>query len=70
MGRDRILNTCKDCKERHEACHDHCERYQDARAEWNEYKEMISQAKAPSEYDKHKFQSVIRYRKYREWHSR
>lgn len=26
-------STCKDCPERHEACHDHCERFAAWRAE-------------------------------------
>ena len=69
MGR-RILNTCKDCPDRHEACHDHCEKYLDARAEWIEYKDKIYQAKEPTEHDKYKFQSIKRYRKWREWHDR
>ena len=31
-----IRECCKDCKERHSACHDYCEKYQKARAEYLE----------------------------------
>ena len=70
MGRNSITGTCKDCKERHEACHDHCEKYLQARDEWNSYKEMISQAKAPSEHDLYKMSISVRKRKWREWHDK
>ena len=33
-----IAFNCKDCPDRHEACHDTCERYQQAKAEAREIK--------------------------------
>lgn len=36
-----IRECCKDCKERHSACHDYCEKYQKARAEYLEERRKI-----------------------------
>ncbi len=40
-----ISGCCKDCKDRHMACHDSCEKYQDALAEWLERKRRIKAEK-------------------------
>ena len=37
-----ITECCKDCKERHPACHSHCEKYLSARKEYDKRKEMIA----------------------------
>ena len=28
------IKCCKDCTERHELCHSHCEKYKSEKAEW------------------------------------
>lgn len=53
-----IGGCCKDCSERHEACHDTCEKYLKASEEWQEHKRMVREALKPSEYDEHKFNSI------------
>lgn len=68
FGRARIGNTCKDCTDRHLACHDTCEKYQDALAEWNEYKETIKQRKKINEYDEYKIQVIAQMKRRRGWH--
>ena len=35
---------CKDCEERHDVCHDHCEKYQ----EYKKERELIRKARAES----------------------
>lgn len=40
-----ITGCCKDCPNRHEACHDTCEKYQAARDEWEKRRKAISDAK-------------------------
>lgn len=32
-----LKNQCKGCTQRHPACHDHCQTYNDALAEWHEF---------------------------------
>lgn len=54
----RIGTCCKECTEKYEACHDHCEKYLSAKEEWLEYKRQIKEAKKPTEYDQHKFNSI------------
>lgn len=36
---------CIGCQERHEACHDTCPTYQSARAEYQEWRRKVNQAK-------------------------
>lgn len=36
---------CKECPERHPACHDHCERYIEWRDKWRAAKERLRQEK-------------------------
>lgn len=40
-----IGGCCKDCKERFPACHDVCAKYLQAKAEWEEHKALIREAK-------------------------
>lgn len=68
FGRATIGGCCKDCNERHEACHDHCEKYKAALSEWREYKETITQNKKATEHDLYRFQSIETMRKRRKWH--
>ena len=35
------INVCRDCQERHPACHDRCEKYQEAKRKVQEEKEKI-----------------------------
>ena len=56
--RNGISGCCKDCTERYEACHDYCEKYLDASRNWKEYRQKIREAKKPTEYDEHKFESI------------
>lgn len=53
-----IGGCCRECTERYEACHDHCEKYQKAIEEWKEHKRRIKEALKPNEYDEHKFSSI------------
>lgn len=39
-GSNKAINgCCKDCKKRYPGCHDHCEKYQAAKKEWETFKE-------------------------------
>lgn len=53
-----ISGCCRGCTERYEACHDYCEKYLTAQKNWNEYKRKVKEAKKPTEYDEHKFESI------------
>lgn len=56
-----IGGTCKDCTERHTACHDHCLKYQKAKAKWNAYREDIrKRKKEETAADRFKIESCIR----------
>lgn len=35
-----MITVCKDCPDRHRACHDHCEKYQTAKAENDRIKKL------------------------------
>ena len=61
----RIGGCCKECTERYEACHDSCEKYQNARREWEEYKDMVKRGKKPTEYDEYMFVSIREMKKRR-----
>lgn len=39
-------STCKDCPNRHESCHSHCDSYKEFRAKLEAEKEAIRVAKA------------------------
>ena len=59
----RSINTCKDCPDRYIACHDHCEKYQKALAEWKEKKAAIKHAKRMNRlYDGFKIEAMARIR--------
>ena len=45
FNRGRFIDCCKDCRERFEACHDRCERYKSAKAEWDNRREKIKAEK-------------------------
>ena len=63
MIKYRSINTCKDCPDRYPACHDKCEKYQDALAEWIEQKRTIRHEKhLHLEYDKFKINAMNRNR--------
>ena len=38
------INVCRDCQERHPACHDRCEKYQEAKRKVQEEKDKILNA--------------------------
>lgn len=40
-----MITVCKDCHERHPACHDKCQRYQEQRQQNIEKKKMIIEQK-------------------------
>lgn len=60
------IGTCKDCKERYPACHDHCERYLTAKKEIIERK-MAYRKAVDGEYqlmqmrDKKKIKKMKKY---------
>lgn len=56
------VSPCKDCAERHTACHDHCQRYKDWKAEMEKVKE--ARAKYLDTKDQ-EWQSLIRRRKHK-----
>lgn len=57
----KSINTCKDCKDRYPACHDHCEKYQNALAEWKEKKQSIKHNKRMyRQYDGFKIAAMSR----------
>ena len=41
----KSINTCQNCPDRYLGCHDHCDKYQSALAEWIEKKASIRKAK-------------------------
>ena len=43
--RSGIDGTCFDCKERYPACHDTCQKYIEARKNWEDKKAKIIEAK-------------------------
>ena len=60
MGNSRksISGCCKFCEDRYPGCHDHCEKYQTARKELDDYNAQIRQAKQIDEYDAHKIAQI------------
>lgn len=57
----KSINTCRDCPDRHPACHDHCEKYQEALAEWKEKKQSIKHTKKMHrEFDKFRIYAMSR----------
>lgn len=39
------INSCKDCKDRHVGCHSTCEKYINAKKEYDELQEKIKKSK-------------------------
>ena len=62
-SRQSDISPCKDCSERHTACHDQCQRYKD----WKDEMEKIKQARAKYLDDKNQeCASLMRRRKLRQ----
>lgn len=40
-----MMCPCKDCKDRHQACHDHCEKYKEWKKELEANKEALKRIK-------------------------
>ena len=60
----RSINTCLDCPDRHLGCHDPCEKYQKALAEWKTRKKEIRIAKGiERQYDNYKCEAMKRFNK-------
>lgn len=57
----RIGTCCRDCGERHPACHDHCEKYRAALDEWNNYKSMIKATKEDV-YEDYTIKAIVKYK--------
>lgn len=58
------IKVCHGCTERHPACHDHCEKYIQAKQAWEDQKELIRENKAKdeqySDYKRKKFKKYMR----------
>ena len=56
-----IGGCCRDCKERYEACHDYCEKYRDARDNWQQHKQMVREAKEEDKlYNDYKYKRITK----------
>lgn len=59
-----IGGTCRDCEDRYPACHDSCEKYRKASADWQKRKDKIRKAKKEAQmYDEYKINKIKRERK-------
>lgn len=59
-----IKGVCYGCEERYPACHDTCEKYKEARAEYDQRKETILKEKNKDrEHDTYKLHSVRKAKK-------
>lgn len=59
----KSINTCLDCPDRYPACHDHCEKYQAALAEWLDKKRVAKSAKRKRrDYDDFKINAMLKYK--------
>ena len=59
-----IDGTCLGCQDRYPACHDTCEKYLEAKASWENKKQIIRDARDESRvYDNYKLGRIIRERK-------
>ena len=55
------IHCCYNCTERYPACHDHCERYLQEKAEYHKATSTINKAKAATrDIDNHHFNAVVR----------
>jgi hypothetical protein len=43
------INPCKDCADRHPACHSHCEKYKEWKVEWDALREKERRRKEQEE---------------------
>ena len=50
-----IAGCCRNCENRYPACHDHCEKYINARQKWDEERQHIRESKADI-YDVYKIE--------------
>ena len=65
-----IGGCCRNCEDRHTACHDTCEIYQEAKAAYESKKTMIQNAKAEArEYSNYKYKKIERENKFKRSHS-
>ena len=56
-----VGHCCKDCAERHPACHDTCEKYIKAKAEWTEIQEKIKHERNLTwSFDTYHFDQVVK----------
>lgn len=56
-----IKSTCRGCEKRYPGCHDHCESYQEAQAEWLKFKREIKKNKRlHKEFDSFRIDGTIR----------
>jgi len=72
MGnRSAIGGCCRDCKERFPACHDVCATYLAAKAEHDEKKAKIREAKTKQkDIDGYHYDQVAKLKKHIDWHGR
>lgn len=56
-----IGKCCYECTERYPGCHDHCEKYADARQTWDNRKETIRQLKSEEKlYRDYKYKHIAK----------
>lgn len=56
-----IKSNCRGCEKRYPGCHDHCESYQEAQAEWLKFKREIKKNKRlHKEFDSFRIDGTIR----------
>lgn len=53
-----ISDCCRRCEERYPACHDYCEKYQEALEKWNDRKAKIK-AEKHDEYELYKSKAIL-----------
>lgn len=59
-----IRSVCYDCQDRYPACHDTCEKYLDAKNEYQNRKQVIESARNEyKQYDLYKLETVRKARK-------
>lgn len=64
-GKD-VGSCCRECNDKFPACHDVCEKFQKAQAEWEQKKKQIEDAKRASKaYDDYHYRSIGKCRRAR-----
>lgn len=58
-----LSDCCRQCTERYPACHDHCEKYLDARKEWETHKRRSREMY--DEYDEYKAEAISKMKRRR-----